>query len=188
MTGLCAGSMNGIILSPLSVIKYHGWGNGGTFVHAAKDILKRGGVRQLYKGVMCTVARDAVFGVTYEIIRGTLRKYAHVNNNDRDRRTRTVQFMCDTLAAGAASMGSSPLNYARNVIYNTPPDRVPPSVLSSIGALVSETRRSERPLLRVVEERLFMGWGAVRVAVGMGLGQLVYAYAKEQLAAYAPKF
>jgi hypothetical protein len=179
LVGLSAGSLNGIVLSPISVIKYHGWGTDpkATFRSAARDILVKGGPNVFFKGVSVVMMRDGVFGIVYELIRGSLRT--------RDPSVSTIplsalNFGADFVAASAASIISSPLNYCRNIKYSVPPECTPPSVLQCLRALVAELKAHNSPI-RFLESRLYLGWGTARVGIGMAIGQSVYENAKELL-------
>ena len=181
MVGLCAGSINGILLSPLAVIKYHGWGTdaNASFFSAARDILAKGGLRVLFKGVAVSILRDSTFGVVYEVTRNRLRQYSATL------RTPDVPqiFAANVLAGMCACVVASPLNYVRNIIYATPPESSPPGIVHSLRMLAAEARASEAPWRRV-ESRLFLGWGTLRVALGMGIGQLIYEQVKLALSEY----
>jgi hypothetical protein len=77
LVGMTAGGLNGAVLSPLSVVKYYGWGTDRTrsFFHVAvREIWAKGGLAPFFKGVTATIARDTVFGVAYEVSRSLLRR------------------------------------------------------------------------------------------------------------------
>lgn len=180
--GLGAGAVNGVLLSPLAVIKYHGWGSnlGATFASASRDLMLRGGPLVFFKGVSVSVIRDSTFGVVYEVVRGTLR--GHVAALDPDDPARApFTFASDFFGAMAASAVSSPFNYVRNTIYATKPDVKPPSIARCLVMLSQEARTSDTPW-KFLESRLFFGWGTTRVALGMGFGQFVYERIKRLMA------
>ena len=181
MVGMCAGSINGILLSPLAVIKYHGWGTdaNASFFSAATDILSKGGLRVLFKGAGVAILRDSTFGIVYEVARGRLRQYSATLRPPDVPQT----FAANVLAGMCACVVASPLNYVRNIIYATPPESSPPSLARSLRMLAAEARASEAPW-RLIESRLFLGWGTLRVALGMGIGQLIYEQAKQWLTEY----
>lgn len=110
-------------------------------------------------------------------------------------------FMISNIAGGGvATIISSPFNYVRNMKFSVsdPPSSVSifkqlireahnysyemtshaPSSPSSVG-FSSHHSHSTLPkrlfyLLKYCEQRLCIGWGTVRVAVGMGVGQLAF--------------
>lgn len=175
--GLAAGSLNGAVLNTLAVIKYHGWGNGdGTFLQASRDIYQRGGLKAFFKGVRATVARDAIFGVAYEVVRGTLKSEFHIHADSNDHWS-TANFLCDATAAAVGTVVSGPFNYVRNVVYATPPDVRPPSNIQALRGLWQETMAHRHPG-QFLHDRLRLGWGTARVAVGMGIGQFIYGWIK----------
>jgi hypothetical protein len=163
-----------MFLSPLSVIKYHGWGSDSqaSFGSAARDLLSRGGFSVFFKGVTVVMLRDASFGVVYELIRGRLRASQPSSS--------AGAFGADVAAAAVASLASAPLNYCRNIIYAAAPDTKPPSISQCMIELAREARSTDSPL-RFLESRLYFGWGTARVAVGMGIGQLVFEHVKRWL-------
>ena len=81
--------------------------------------------------------------------------------------------VCDITGGALGTIVSGPVNYTRNVILATPPDQRPPSMVQTWLALFREARQSTTPV-RFLERRLLIGWGTVRVALGMGVGQNVY--------------
>ncbi len=85
LVGLTAGGLNGAMLSPLSVVKYYGWGSaqGQTFFRvAAKEIHAKGGVQVFFKGVTATIGRDVIFGVCYELSRNSLKRLFGITTLD----------------------------------------------------------------------------------------------------------
>ena len=90
--GLMAGAGNGIIMNPISSIKYHYWGLSGggvghtggevaglhpdgkknSFTTVALDMFKRGGMRPFFVGVNATISRDVVFGGAFSYFRHEL--------------------------------------------------------------------------------------------------------------------
>jgi hypothetical protein len=180
LVGLSAGSINGILLSPISVIKYHGWGSDvkETFYSAAHDLLRKGGATVFFKGVTVSIMRDATFGIIYELLRGYLRNSIR-GHNGSDVSLASL-FAADVLGALVACSVSSPFNYARNIIYSTAPEIRPPSISCCLKNLYQEAAAHARPV-RFLESKLYIGWGTTRVALGMGLGQLVYEHAKQLL-------
>jgi hypothetical protein len=79
-SGLLAGSTNGLIMNPISSVKYHYWGaetllmegKEANFWSTAKDMLAKGGVRIFFVGSMATISRDLVFGGAYALLRHEL--------------------------------------------------------------------------------------------------------------------
>ena len=179
LVGIFAGGFNGVLLSPISVTKYYGWGSDArsTFYSAARDIYHKGGPEVFFKGVNVSILRDATFGVWYEIVRSGLRHRLEKHNDTWI----PTRFASDAVGAVFASIASAPYNYVRNVIYATPPNLTPPSIPECLGDLWREARQ-QPSTWRHISGRLYLGWGTARVALGMGLGQFIFDHAKRILA------
>ena len=80
------------------------------------------------------------------------------------------------IAACAATLMSSPWNYVRNVQYAVPPGTKHPTAAQALRELLSEAKAkgSTAAALKHLQERLRLGWGTARVAVGMAFGAQVY--------------
>eukprot|EP00051_Salpingoeca_urceolata_P011651 m.144681 g.144681 ORF g.144681 m.144681 type:complete len:310 (-) comp17201_c0_seq6:178-1107(-) len=178
VVGTLAGVGNGLLLNPLSVVKYHMWGNShvDTFGSTSRDLWKRGGLAPFFKGVRSTVYRDVVFGITYEVGRHKL--FDLTGGCDEMGHTRTLA--CNFVAAFSATLFSAPLNYVRNIKYATPPQHRPPSIRQALVDLVRASQQKAHPAL-YLQERLRIGWGSARVATGMVVGQFVFELAQAQL-------
>jgi Mitochondrial carrier protein len=89
IAGLMAGAGNGIIMNPMSSIKYHYWSHTGgvmtdggvmtgdkkfSFTSVAHDMFKRGGLRPFFVGVNATISRDVIFGGIFAYLRHELPK------------------------------------------------------------------------------------------------------------------
>lgn len=94
--GLMAGAGNGLIMNPISSIKYHYWATSGgsevynssvarkgaeplrmktdSFFTVAADMLRRGGLRPFFVGVNATISRDIIFGGIFAYLRHELPK------------------------------------------------------------------------------------------------------------------
>ena len=114
--------------------------------------------------------RDAVFGVTYELLRTECRRSA------LDPSQQSSKLLCNTAAGAAATILSGPFNYARNMQYALPVGDKAPSTLVVVRQLWVEAAQEPSALarLRFLQIRLRIGWGSLRVAVGMALGQALF--------------
>lgn len=169
--GLVAGSVYGVMLNPLTLVKYHSWNLHGEarYWQALKDILQKSGPAHLRKGALVTVLRDATFGVTYELMRCF---------------SEEPGFAVNAFAAGVATVVSGPFNYARLMKFATPPDQKPPGIWQSMSGLAREGYDLGLSKgLRHWQSRMRIGWGTARVAVGMATGQLLFDAAKKLLQA-----
>ena len=108
----------------------------------------------------------------------------------------TIDFLSSLIAGAAGTIVSSPFNFVRNIKYGWPASETPPTASVILGQLVDEmkTKRREegvRSALAHMQERLRIGWGTARVAVGMAVGYEIYEVVKAHLdppdAAHTPK-
>eukprot|EP00042_Codosiga_hollandica_P027065 m.131918 g.131918 ORF g.131918 m.131918 type:complete len:288 (+) comp52371_c0_seq1:1009-1872(+) len=179
LVGLTAGGMNGAILTPLVVIKYHGWGTSDArtlFSVAARQIFSEGGLLAFFKGARATVCRDSAFGLTYEITRSFIKQQAGVTPLSEGG-SKLENFACDALGASLGTIMSSPLNYSRNLILATPHSERAPTIRDCLQRLLREMR-AQPSQLAYLESRLQLGWGTARVAFSMGVGQFIYQQVK----------
>jgi hypothetical protein len=170
LAGTAAGSVNAIICNPVSAVKYKSWGrdvNRGT-VQEVMNMLRKGGMRPFGNGLIPTILRDLVFGGCYTFLRFDL-KYRLQLSQD-------YQWMANLLAAAMATVVSGPFNLARNVQYATKSEHISYTVTEVLTNFVHET--AERPTTyekcKHFQNRLRLGWGTMRVAVGMAFGHYVY--------------
>jgi hypothetical protein len=170
LAGTAAGTANALICNPISAIKYKTWGrdvNRGMFLEI-KEMLRKGGLRPFGNGLIPTVARDLVFGGCYTFLRLELQY--------RFQLTSETQWMANLVAAALATVVSGPFNLARNVQYATKSRHVADTVQQVLTTLVRETQElpTARLKWRHIQNRLRIGWGTARVAVGMAFGHSVY--------------
>ena len=172
LVGTLAGSANGFSLNQLQIVKYHTWSTPeGRFLPTCKKMLEEGGWRIFFRGASISVGRDFAFGVAYETLR--------VPHWSRDR-GEWVQFAANTSAAIVACTLSAPINYCRNIIYGAPPSGCPLRAAQLIAFLAHEVKAAgtKPEQWRHLNDRLNIGWGSVRVGVGMAVGQLVFGRCK----------
>lgn len=168
--GTAAGSVNAIICNPISAVKYKTWGRDVSrgMAREALNMMKIGGVRPFCNGLIPTVARDLVFGGTYTFLRFELQYRLQLESQ--------YQWAANFAAATFATILSGPLNLARNVQYATSSRQVADSVRVVLSQFADEV--SHRPSLHMkcqhIQNRLRIGWGTARVALGMTFGNFVY--------------
>jgi hypothetical protein len=116
-----------------------------------------------------TVLRDLVFGGCYTLIRFELQYRFQLSNND-------YQWAANMMAAAMATIVSGPFNLARNVQYATRSHHVADPIMEVFVNFGTEIM--ERPTFfakcQHIQNRLRIGWGTARVAVGMSFGHFVY--------------
>lgn len=131
-------------------------------------MLKKGGIRPFCNGLVPTVVRDLIFGGTYCFLRFELQYRLQLSSE--------YQWASNFLAAALATVVSGPFNLARNVQYATKSRKVADTVVEVLYQFVHEVR--EKPTLYGkwihIQNRLRLGWGTARVALGMSFGHFVY--------------
>lgn len=173
LVGFLSGAINGLLNNSVSAIKYHTWGQEErAFFRSMREMKAQGGLRPFVKGTIATIGRETVFGASYEVIRFLLRKH-----DDSSSKGSFGIFAADTCAAGISTIASSPLNYARSLQYATAPEHPVPTIRAILSTLWHESKATnQRPLERLsfFQQRLRIGWGTARVAVGMAMGQKIF--------------
>ena len=168
--GTAAGSVNAVICNPISAVKYKTWGRDVSrgMVREALNMLRIGGIRPFCNGLIPTVARDLVFGGMYTFLRFELQYRLQLGLE--------YQYVANFTAATLATILSGPLNLARNVQYATSSRHVADSVREVLAKFSDEIfqRPSWYEKCRYVQNRLRIGWGTARVALGMTFGHYVY--------------
>ncbi|CAM9689094.1 unnamed protein product, partial [Chrysoparadoxa australica] len=161
--GLLAGVFNALLLNPASAIKYHIWGTKRQLFHAAQKMYRKGGLGSFFKGAQSTVFRDSVFGAVFTTLR-------HAGSRGDS------SFGVDFASSAVATVLSSPMNYARNIEYSLPAHSRENgwSICKKLLSKVSYQTLGLWIACRFVLTRLRIGWGTLRVAVGMACGSKVY--------------
>ena len=157
LAGVLVGLVGGLFTTPFNSVKYSMWSSAPMgMVQATSNLLKEGGIRRLMRGATPTLYRDMTFGVTYSFLR-------HQGDNG---------FANNVLAAFIGTAVSSPFNYARMRIYS--PEKGPKETWAILRELHNETQTQRGRRIAFVFRRLNVGWGALRVSLGMGLGSQLY--------------
>ena len=81
------------------------------------------------------------------------------------------------LAAGASTVLSAPLNYARNIQFGAQWSKPTPPAWRAIRALLqrAQTKPTGAVTLSYLCQRTNVGWGTLRVASGMAITALGYS-------------
>ena len=170
LAGTLAGSANALIVNPITAIKYKSWGrevNRG-MLKESMEMFRKGGLRPFGNGLVPTVLRDLCFGGTYTFLRLELQYFFQL--------TPEKQWGANMAAAAMATIVSAPFNLVRNVQYATRSREKADTVSKILEDFVEKARshKTSWQRARYVQNRLRIGWGTVRVAVGMAFGHLVY--------------
>jgi len=173
--GQAAGILNGVLLNPLSLIKYQCWGaqeERRSFMSTARQLYTEAGPQVFCRGLLVTVLRDGIFGFCFAL----RRSFPSTGEHRSD-------FAAGVLCAGAGTALSSPFNYLRNIIYAAKPEarlESPRSkynfVVEALTELLQGARGEGSFLARLLylQQRFRLGWGTLRVGVGMAMADHVY--------------
>jgi len=168
LAGQGTGLITAFCINPLSIIRYRCWGTEQSFLKETNIIFKDGILatfNTLRKGTFATCLRDVSFGVVFCCVR------SYVPRKDR----RSLKgFSTDLASAALATIGSSPFNYCRNMIYSAPLNAPPPSIVSCLSHLSKCNGESGLKALSYLQARLRIGWGTSRVAFGMAMSSQLY--------------
>jgi len=180
LAGTFAGAANALIVNPVTAIKYKSWGrdvNRGMLTEAM-EMFRKGGLRPFRNGLISTVLRDLCFGGTYTFLRLELQFLFQLRPEQ--------QWIANMTAAALATVVSAPFNLVRNVQYATR-SREKADTISMIlrdfmteacgrgrGRVGGQQIQTTWQRMRFIQNRLRIGWGTVRVSMGMAFGHLVY--------------
>lgn len=171
LAGTAAGSANAVLVNPMSAVKYKTWGREcpRPFLTEAADMLQKGGIRPFYNGMIPTILRDLVFGGCYTFLRFEFQYRFQLSNSD-------YQWAANFVAAALATIASGPFNLARNVQYATRSRHVADPVIRVFYDFYKEISDQQTTFEKCkhVQNRLRIGWGTARVALGMSFGHFVY--------------
>ena len=114
------------------------------------------------------------------------RAFARSFSRWSDSHVGTIDFVSSLIAGALGTIASSPFNFVRNIKYGWPAKETPPSATIILGQLWTEAGKKareegSRQSLSYLQERLRIGWGTARVAVGMAIGYEIYEVVKATL-------
>ncbi|CAK0844186.1 unnamed protein product [Prorocentrum cordatum] len=123
--------------------------------------------------MQATAVRDAIFGGVYAACRSAGGAIGS------DGRAPRGSLPLDLAAASAATVLSSPVNYARNMSFHSPAGEAAPGIGHSLRHLWRDAQKQRlahgaRAAAGYLQLRLGLGWGTARVGLGMSLGQQMY--------------
>jgi hypothetical protein len=174
--GQAAGILNAMVLNPLALIKYQTWGadESRSLLRQARRMYRDRGIKIFLRGTTATAARDGVFGGCFAIRR------CLTEEQDTDGIT---SFAISVGCAVIGTVVSSPFNYIRNMAYaaetNTPLESLAAKQTfwrHVLDGLAKEARDQSTFVKRLkhLGQRLRLGWGTTRVAVGMAITDRLY--------------
>ena len=179
--GTCAGTVNALILNPISAIKYTVWTKDRktSWINQVASMHRKGGFHQFTKGVYATMARDITFGAIFSVLRRSRKRKYRMQNAGTSNIAVTIPYSSslwiDGSSAFAATVCSSPFNYVRNMQYEKSTQSIPTMI--RILKDLYHTGLSKGGPSEAVKWwmfRLRIGWGTARVAVGMSFTSFCY--------------
>lgn len=180
IAGVCTGSISAIISNPVSVVRYQMWGNESRPLYSmSKEMYLSGGIKPFFKGCGSGIQRDAIFGGVFLFGHEYWEKIFFDSKYRREK-----IFISDTCSAFFATALSSPFNFIMNHKYRTKPNELTPSALNIMSILKSDIIFHQKNKIIYTTNRLMIGWGTMRVGVGMAFGYQVYDMIKNQLKFY----
>jgi hypothetical protein len=171
VAGSATGAVSAIILNPFSTIRYKTWGrdvNRGMVKEAAGMVRDSGGFRPFFNGLAPTLARDVVFGGCYTWLRLQIQWWGNLSPNE--------QWKANLVAAGMATVVSGPFNYVRNIHYATSSRDTADGTWQVLSKLAADVNSQPTRIQQFyyLGSRLRIGWGTMRVAIGVAFGHSVY--------------
>lgn len=180
LSGVFAGSTIGLLMNPLSSVKYHYWGSFDcgkeNFASTAQRMYSKGGIRPFFVGSTATIMRDVVFGGTYSALRHELIHSIH--SRYPESKSKSVSFLVNMVSAVVATFLSSPFNYVRSRHYATPSDQRPLSAYHILTEVWSSARKQDAVAKQwtYLVGRFQLGWGTLRVGCGMAFSSQLYMF------------
>lgn len=166
-TSTLTGTTTAILLNPINVVKTHNWNQDtsiGLF-KLGKQIYTNHGTLAFTRSLYYTILRDITFGTIYSQCN---MKY---NPNKR--------IAEDILFAGLATSLSSPINYIRHQILFAPLDQKAPTFTLIKNDLIKEVNEQKNNKAKyIITKKFCIGWGTLRVALGMGVSRQCYEFIK----------
>lgn len=166
IAGNLAGSTVAIITNPLSAIKYRGWDKRTPIIMTATIMYKKGGMKSFFKGTTPRICRDMIFSSGYIM--------THYYGKEKFGNGKLL-FMLDNVSAMVATTLSSPYNYVMNRKYAVKPHNSYPSTYQIFKELYHLTKQESQQVLYLVR-RFQIGFGNIRVALGMTISHRIYEY------------
>lgn len=179
LVGNLAGATSGAVLNPLTAIKYSAWDTQHSFLHTCKLMYSSGGTRPFINAIGPTVIRDTIFGGCFSTTKHTVTMY-WIKSDDTDNKRKLKDFIASAAGGAAGTILSAPFNFVRNIQFGTPPNEHAASTTQILRDLLRDCKHESSPW-NYLQDRLRIGWGTARVAVGMAVGYELYDITKRFL-------
>lgn len=137
-------------------------------VTEAMEMLRKGGVRPFFNGLLPTMLRDLFFGGTYTFLRFELQYVYQIPSEQ--------QWAANMVSAALATIVSAPFNLVRNVQYATRSRETAVTISEAFHDFIKATRSHTSTIQRIryIQHKLRIGWGTLRIAIGMAFGNFVF--------------
>jgi hypothetical protein len=170
LTGVATGVTTAVFLNPISCVKYHAWGTEMQLRHVSKEMYKEAGFHSFTRGLGTTAMRDSVFSVFYVVGKRYSDEYSTDNK---------VRFLTNSVVACVATIVTAPINYVRSMKYASGYKNWNPSPRHIFTQLFEfQTKYTGAkdifPIFKYYSHRLALGWGTLRVGVGIASGQYIF--------------
>lgn len=164
LAGQLTGATSGLVTNSFALVKYRQWR-----ASEPKPLMKeftglRGG--DLGRGLGGTIARDATFGLVFTSVRAFGRTYEETSGLTNGTFTFALNFFAGTMG----TVMSGPFNYCRNRAYASESGEAP----TMRGTLLELLQDFKRRDWGVLNHKLRIGWGSLRVGIGMATGSYFY--------------
>lgn len=175
VAGGVTGSIIALITNPLSLIKYQSWGthHKGRLKSTVLHLWSSGGFAPFTRGITVTLVRDIIWGSTFSSLRHAIPPLTGCGD---EHTPGVASFLVNVFAGGVATFISSPINFVRNMQYGHSPSKPHPSAIKVLSIAWRESKTAESPVYHFVVKRLTVGWGTLRVALGIAFSSQVYDY------------
>ncbi|AYV75134.1 MAG: hypothetical protein Terrestrivirus1_8 [Terrestrivirus sp.] len=153
------GCTTAVLTSPINVIKMFNWNqdtNNKKLRILGMEMYKKYGYSVFFKGLECTMLRDSLFS---SIFYGLSTKYNEEKNMVKDICFGTI-----------GTIVASPINYARNEKYFNFDKKI--TVIDVTKELFTDIKNGN--IKNLIFHKLNIGWGTLRVGVGMALSKQIY--------------
>lgn len=173
------GVTTAIMLNPINVVKTQNWNKDTTNVRQSifqliKSSCKENGkyslgkISQLGRGLQYTIGRDVLFGTIYTL--------GNDNYNLKKDPFIDISFAC------LATIINSPMNYIRHQKLFAPLNQPPPTISQIYTNLLENINKCQKnKCTYLFVHNMGLGWGTLRVGVGMMSSRLIYDYLKDKL-------
>lgn len=168
LTGVATGITTAVMLNPISCVKYHAWGTDLDLRVVSREMYKEAGLNSFARGLGTTAMRDSVFSALYLLGK----RFSDKKFTDNKSR-----FVANSLVSCVATVVTAPINYVRNMKYASGYMNSNPTARDIYKDLFRQQPAysgSLTPVLHYYTHRLAIGWGTLRVGVGIASGQYIF--------------